>query len=57
MQRAIQTAIHLFKDHPNKSQIRFVISPIVREVLETSNDIALNVQEIVHRYDPEQEIC
>ena len=57
MQRALQTCIHLFKNHPNKKQIRFVVLPIVREVLETSNDIALDIDHIIEKYAPDQPIC
>jgi len=57
MQRAIQTCIHLFKDHPNKKTIRFVVLPIVREVLETSNDIALDIDVIVQKYSKDQPLC
>ena len=53
MQRAMQTCIHLFKNHPNKKQIRFIVLPIVREVLETSNDIALNIDVIIEKYKPD----
>lgn len=57
LQRTIQTTIHLFKTHPNKKNIRFVVCPIVREVLETSNDISKDVKEVMAMYDPSQEIC
>jgi S-ribosylhomocysteine lyase LuxS involved in autoinducer biosynthesis len=43
MQRTLQTCIHLFKNHPNKQDIRFIVLPIIREVLETSNDIAHDI--------------
>eukprot|EP00347_Sterkiella_histriomuscorum_P012250 403369316 len=57
MQRAIQTAIHMFKKHPNKQNIQFIVLPIVREVLETSNDIQPDVEEIVRKYAPGEAIC
>jgi broad specificity phosphatase PhoE len=50
MQRALQTCIHLFKNHPNKKAIKFIVLPISREVLETSNDIALDIEEIMSKY-------
>ncbi|TNV76426.1 hypothetical protein FGO68_gene11145 [Halteria grandinella] len=56
MQRTLQTCIHLFKNHPNKKDIRFVVLPIIREVLETSNDIALDIDVIVEKYAPGQPI-
>ena len=57
LQRTMQTCIHLFKNHPNKAKIRFVVLPIIREVLETSNDIAHDIEHIVEKYSPEKEIC
>lgn len=57
MQRTLQTCIHLFKNHPNKKDIRFVVLPIIREVLETANDIALDFEHIVEKYSPDKEIC
>lgn len=57
LQRTLQTCIHLFKNHPNKKSIRFVVLPIIREVLETSNDIALDIEHIVEKYSPDKEIC
>ncbi len=57
LQRTLQTCIHLFKNHPNKSNIHFVVLPIIREVLETSNDIALDIDLIVEKYSSGKEIC
>jgi hypothetical protein len=55
MRRAVETCVHLFKKHPNKDQIRFIILPIVREVLETANDIARDIDDIMAMYSPESE--
>ena len=38
MVRAIQTAIHIFKNHPNKQNIKFLVIPMVKEGLNCSND-------------------
>lgn len=57
LQRAMQTCIHLFKNHPNKANIRFAVLPIIREVLETSNDVAIDVDELMEKYDTDKEIC
>mmetsp|Transcript_48850 Transcript_48850/g.35949 ORF Transcript_48850/g.35949 Transcript_48850/m.35949 type:complete len:106 (-) Transcript_48850:261-578(-) len=46
----------MFKSHPRKAQIRFVVLPIVREVLETSNDIATPVDLLLEIYKPGSEI-
>jgi broad specificity phosphatase PhoE len=52
LQRTLQTCIHMFKAHPNKEEIRFIVLPVVREVLETSNDIALDIDHIIDKYSP-----
>lgn len=57
MQRTLQTCIHLFKTHPNKKNIRFVVIPIIREVLETSNDIAQDIEITVAKYKKGEPIC
>jgi hypothetical protein len=50
MQRAMQTAIHMFKNHPNLPNIKFIVLPILREVLETSNDIAWSINDMMEKY-------
>ena len=48
--RNIQTAIHLFKNHPNRKNINFVILPIVREVICAKDDINSDVYLIMQQY-------
>jgi hypothetical protein len=50
MQRAMMTTIHMFKNHPQKDQINFVVLPIAREVLHTTNDICMDPYELVEKY-------
>jgi len=50
MQRAMMTTIHMFKNHPNKENIKFVVLPIAREVLHTTNDIAMDCEELIKMY-------
>ena len=50
MQRAIMTVIHMFKNHPNKANIKFVVLPIIREVLHTSCDIAMDCEELIKKF-------
>lgn len=57
MQRTLQTTINMFKNHPKKKEIKFLVVPIIREVLETANDIALDIDEIVDKYSLNSEIC
>jgi len=55
MQRALMTTIHMFKNYPNKDKIQFIVLPIAREVLHTTNDIAMDPEELVKLYGPGQE--
>lgn len=50
VQRAIQTAVHMFKDHPNKANITLVIVPIMREIMHTANDIPADYDKVMERY-------
>ena len=40
----------MFKNHPNKEKIRFVVIPVVREVLHTINDMCMDVNEMIKKY-------
>jgi hypothetical protein len=40
----------MFKTHPNKADMRFIVLPVVREVLATSNDIAHDIDIIMGQY-------
>eukprot|EP00347_Sterkiella_histriomuscorum_P002559 403367681 len=57
LRRTIQTTIELFKSHSNKQNIQFTILPIIREILDSSNDIAMNVSDLIELYSPQQERC
>lgn len=50
MQRALQTAIHMFKNHPNKDKITFVVLPLIHEYFHVSNDIPADYQKVMERY-------
>ena len=39
LRRALQTAHLLFKDHPNFSEIKFIVHPMLRENMHTVCDI------------------
>ena len=36
----------MFATHPNKDNIKFIVLPLVREVLETTGDIAIDFCEL-----------
>ena len=38
MLRTCMTAVELFKDHPNKNNIRFVLVPVMKESAHLCND-------------------
>lgn len=50
MQRALQTAIHMFKTHPNKENIVFIVLPLIHEYFNTSNDIPADCYKVMERY-------
>eukprot|EP00830_Metopus_es_P000351 TRINITY_DN1037_c0_g3_i1.p1 TRINITY_DN1037_c0_g3~~TRINITY_DN1037_c0_g3_i1.p1 ORF type:complete len:295 (+),score=66.27 TRINITY_DN1037_c0_g3_i1:3-887(+) len=39
MQRAIETSYHMFNKHPNIGKIKFIVHPLLREILNNSNDV------------------
>ena len=39
MIRTCVTAALLFKNHPNRGEIKFIIAPIIKEVLNLNNDL------------------
>ena len=57
MQRAIQTAIHMFESHQNKDKIIFVALPMVHELLHISSDIPADINIVLEKYAPGQPIC
>ena len=57
MQRAMLTAIHMFKNHKNLVNIKFLVVPSLREVFHTSNDIHMDPSELMKKYAPGQAIC
>mmetsp|Transcript_44595 Transcript_44595/g.43242 ORF Transcript_44595/g.43242 Transcript_44595/m.43242 type:complete len:132 (+) Transcript_44595:246-641(+) len=46
----------MFKNHPNKANIKFVVLPIIREVLASTNDIGRNIHEIAELYGKDKEL-
>lgn len=40
----------MFKNHANKDKIRFVVLPMVSEILFTSSDIAMDCYELMDKY-------
>jgi broad specificity phosphatase PhoE len=52
MIRCMETAIHLFKNYPNKEKLTFVVVPHMKEGLNTSNDMCTSNQILRSTIDP-----
>ena len=57
MQRAMQTTVNMFKEHPNKHNIKFVVLPMVREALRSINGIAINCYDMMAKFGEGQKIA
>ena len=47
----METAYHIFKDHPNFKKINFVLEPEIREKVGITGDIPLSNKEWLRAYD------
>ena len=47
MQRTLQTAYQVFKDHPNFENIKFVLVPDLKEHLKCTCDIPGHIQPLI----------
>ena len=55
MYRCLMTAEHLFKEHPQKNSIKFVVLPVVKECLHLCNDICGPFKRVYDAFsDPEK---
>ena len=50
MKRALQTAYHSFKNHPNFDEIKFVILPKTRESINFSSGIPSNIDIVIDQF-------
>jgi hypothetical protein len=50
MRRNLETTIHMFKNHPNIANIKFIVLPILREILLAKDDIAVNVHSLIKEF-------
>ena len=46
MRRAMQTTINMYKNHPNLKNIKFIVVPIIRELINNFNDISIDFYEL-----------
>jgi len=42
----------MFKSHPNKEKITFIVLPLIHEVIHTSNDIPADIKLVIDKYAP-----
>jgi len=47
----------MFKNHPNKGSMKFVVIPVVREMMKFMNDVAMDINVLVEKFSPEKDIC
>lgn len=50
LRRALETAYHTFKNHPNFENIKFVLVPNLREGLDTTWDAPVNIVDVVKEF-------
>lgn len=53
MQRTMMTTVHLFKNHPNRENIKFVVLPLVRGVLRCSHGVAMESEKLMQKFAPD----
>ena len=52
LRRAMETCEGIFKSHPNHDKIHFIVHPLIREILNNTNDMPILLQEIKDIYEP-----
>lgn len=52
LRRAMQTCEAIFQNHPNYKNIKFIVHPLLRELLNNSNDIPNSLSELRKKYEP-----
>lgn len=57
MRRAMQTCIGMFKHHPKVKEMRFIVVPLVREILHTVCDVPSCVYELQRNFAKGEDIC
>ena len=44
------TTIHMFKNHPNKSKIKFIVLPLAREIMRTFTSTPMDPRQLMEIY-------
>ena len=50
MNRAMQTAIHMLKNHPNLANLTFIVEPKIREILHALDNLHQDADVLMQRY-------
>ena len=53
LRRTLQTAVNLFKSHPNFESIKFILLPIAKEAIEGTDDLPWNIDSILSEFEGE----
>ena len=52
LRRAVESAYYLFKNHPNFENIRFILTPQLREILMEPLCIPIDIAQLIKNYGP-----
>ena len=47
----------MFKSHPNLANIKFIVEPLVHEILHTTCDMNMDTLLMIQKYAPGQPAC
>ncbi|CAI2373423.1 unnamed protein product [Moneuplotes crassus] len=50
MKRALETAYNVFLSHPNFDNIKFIVLPMLKEAIDTTCDIPMNIKDTISDY-------
>ena len=54
LRRALETTLHMFKNHPNKDKIKFIVLPMAAETMNSASDIGSDVNELQQQYKDQE---
>jgi len=50
MRRTLQTALNLFKEHPHKLNIKFIVMPYICEIIGDLSDIQIDTRSVIDHF-------
>ena len=51
LRRALQTCTELFKEHPNLHNMKFIVHPLLIEILNNANDLPANIAKTIKEFE------